>query len=442
VFQLGVALPKDPLPASPRASHAVQPIKAAHDTRERMIHEHVGALIIGAGQAGLTMSHMLARRGIRHAVVERARVAERWRSERWSGLAFQFPNWSIALPDFPFAHADPDGFATRDQIVAFLDAYAAFVAPPLRLGVEIKRLTRSPNPGFIADTGAGTLRADNVVVATGPYQRPVIPRLALDPSIFRVHASHYRDPQQLPAGSVLVIGSGSSGAQIAEELHRAGRAVLLSVGRHRRVPRRYRGWDFIRWLHALGLYETPVEQRGPERAQPLVTGAYGGYTLDYRDLAARGVELVGRVTGARGDLVDLADDLHDNLARGDAAYRAFLERADEHVARNRLDVHDDPAARAVLSDPPCLERQPREIDLRSRGVNAVVFATGYAVDFSWIDLPCAVAADGNAIHSHGIAAVPGLYFLGLQWMSKMKSSFLSGVGDDAARLADHIAARS
>ena len=409
-----------------------------------MPREQVETLVIGGGQAGLAMSHMLRRRGRPHLVVERGRVAERWRTERWDGLRFQFPNWSVRLPDLPFAHPEPDGFASAAEILDYLEAYAAFVRPPIRCGCPATRLRRSGRgAGFVAETPDGDIEAANVVVATGPYQRPVAPRLPGDGAagLFQVHASAYREPAQLPPRAVLVVGSGASGAQIAEELALAGRRVYLSVGRHRRMPRRYRGRDLIWWLIEMGLDRTPVERRGPDATLPLITGAYGGYTIDFRAFPARGITLLGRVRAVREGAVSLAPDLRESLAFGDAAHAAFLDLVDAHVARSGLDVPADAAARSVLPDPPCVREPIPELDLRAAGVGAVVWATGYAYDLGWIGLPV-LDARGTPVHAHGAAVIPGLYFLGLPWLSRMSSSFLSGVGDDAARLADLIDLRS
>ena len=403
--------------------------------------ERVKTLVIGGGQAGLTMSHMLSQRGCGHLVLERHRIAERWRSERWDGLRFQFPNWSVRLPAFPFPHADPDGFATTAEILDFICAYADFVAPPIRCGVAVRALRcRGDAPGFVAETSHGAIEAANVVVATGPYQRPIIPALSQSIGVLQVHASRYGASAQLPPGAVLVVGSGASGAQITEELFRAGRRVYLCVGRHRRMPRRYRGRDIIWWLSALGLDQVPVEARGPEGPLPLITGAYGGHTIDFRDLAAQGITLLGRIEAVRDGVIDLAPDLADSLAYGDAAYAAFLDMVDAHVGRHGLDMPDDPVARAAPPDSPCLVEPLRRLDLHAAGIGAVVWATGYGIDFGWIDAPV-LDARGMPVHQRGITDVPGLYFLGLQWLSRMSSSFLSGVGDDAAWLADHIAAR-
>jgi len=405
--------------------------------------ERIDTLVIGGGQAGLAMSHCLKQRGLPHLVLERGRIAERWRSERWDGLRFQFPNWSVRLPDFPFQPADPDGFATSGEIVEFLNAYAAFVAPPIRCGVEVKRLQRRDGEAFglVAETSDGAIEASNVVVATGPYQRPKVPLLLGDSSgIFQVHASRYQNSAQLPPGAVLVVGCGASGAQIAEELLRSGRRVYLSVGQHRRMPRRYRGRDLIWWLAAMGLLQRPTEERGPDRSLPLITGAFGGNTIDFRQFAAEGVTLLGRMEAANEGVIDFAPDLAKRLAYGDASYAFFLDMADAHVERHDLKMPQDPAARAVLPDPPCLLEPLRRLDLRAADIGSVIWATGYGFDFGWIDAPV-LNARGEPVHLRGITDVPGLYFLGLQWLSKLNSSLLSGVGDDAAVLADHIAAR-
>jgi putative flavoprotein involved in K+ transport len=405
--------------------------------------EQVQTLIIGGGQAGLVMSHRLKQRGLDHLVLERHRIAERWRTERWDGLRFQFPNWSVSLPEFSFDYTDPDGFAATGEIVAFIEAYAAFVAPPIRCGVAVTRLSRRDGaPGFVAETSDGVIEADNVVVATGPYQRAVIPDLLRDGTgVFQVHASRYRNPGQLPPGAVLVVGSGASGAQITEELCRAGRHVYLSVGAHTRLPRRYRGRDLIWWLGAMGIDQTPVEARGPSRLLPLISGAYGGHTIDFREFAADGVTLLGRIAAARDGVLEIAPDLGKSLLEGEATYAIFLDMVDSHVEKHGLKLPEEPAARAKLPDPACVTEPLRRLDISAGGIGAVIWATGYSLDFGWIDIPV-LDKHGEPLHRHGIAEVPGLYFLGLQWLSKMKSSFLSGVGDDAAVLADHIAARS
>ena len=403
-----------------------------------MPDEKIETLVIGGGQAGLVMSHRLKQRGLSHLVLERHRIAERWRSERWDGLKFQFPNWSVRLPDFPFPHSDPDAFVnTRTTSSDTSRPMPVSSAPPIRCGVAVTRLSQRDGTGFIAETTDGTIAADNVVVATGPYQRNLVPDLLRDHPVFQVHAADYKNPGQLPPGAVLVAGAGASGAQIAEELLQAGRRVYLSVGRHRRLPRRYRGRDLIWWLAEMRLDQVTPEERGPARLGPVISGAYGGRTIDFRNFAADGMILVGRIEAAHHGVIEIAPGLAESMADGDLVYTTFLDTVDAYVKRRRMELPEDPDARATFADPPCVTAPLTRLDLAAEGISAVIWATGYGVDFGWIDLPV-TDAKGEAVHRNGISAVPGLYFLGLQWLSKMNSSFLSGVGDDAAVLADHI----
>ena len=405
-----------------------------------MPDETIETLVIGGGQAGLTMSHRLKQRGLPHLVLERRRIAERWRSERWDGLKFQFPNWSVRLPDFPFPHDDPDAFSDSDTIVKYIEAYAAFVAPPIRCEVAVTRLAQRDG-GFIAETAEGTISAKNVVVATGPYQRNIIPDLLGGHPVFQVHASDYKNPEQLPPGAVLVAGAGASGAQISEELQRAGRRVFLSISRHRRLPRRYRGRDLMWWLAEMRLDQMTPEERGSARLGPVISGAYGGRTIDFRNFAADGMTLVGRLESAHDGIIEIAPGLAESLIDADLVYTTFLGTVDAYVKRRGLEMPEDPDARmTAVADPPCVTAPLTRLDLAAEGISSVVWATGYGVDFGWIDLPV-LDERGDAVHHNGISEVPGLYFLGLQWLSKMNSSFLSGVGDDAAVLADHIRGR-
>src|SRR5262249_30640646 len=388
------------------------------------------------------MSHMLSQRGWPHIVGERHPIGERWRAGRWDGPRLQFPNWSIQLPDFPFPYADPDAFATSDEIVRYLTAYARFVGASVRCGVNVQSLRRRDSSiGFVAATSEGRIEATNVVVATGPYQRPIVPTLLSNNStVFQVHANHYRRPGQLPSGAVLVIGSGASGVQIAEELLRAGRQVYLSVGRHRRMPRRYRGHDLMWWLSALRLDQTPVEKRGPDRSLPLITGAYGGHTIDLRQLGAQGGRVLGHLRAAHDDLLEFSPDLSASLAHGDAADSGFFDFVDGPVERNGLNVPHEPSARTNPPDPGDLIEPLRALNLRAAGIGSVIWATGYRFDLSWIDVPV-LDTRGEPLHRHGITDVPSMYFIGLQWLSKMNSSFLSVVVGDAARAAGHMAGR-
>jgi putative flavoprotein involved in K+ transport len=401
-------------------------------------YEEVGTLIIGGGQAGLAMSEHLSRRGLPHLIVERRRIAERWRSERWDSLVANGPAWHDRFPTMEFA-GDPDAFATREEIVAYFEAYAAKIAAPVRCGVEVTAL-RQGGPGFLAETSQGIIAARHVVAATGPFQRPVIPTVVPEETrLTQIHSCAYRNPRQLPEGAVVVIGAGSSGAQIADELARAGRRVFLSVGPHDRPPRRYRGRDFVWWLGALGKWDAKAVTPGMEHVTIAVSGAYGGHTVDFRRLAARGITLLGRVECYADGALAIAPDLARNIANGDRNYLSVLDEADAYAAREGLDLPDDPEARRMEPDPACVTDPILTLDLGKEGITSIIWATGYVLDFGWIKVD-AFDEKGRPAHQRGVSKVPGLYFLGLPWLSRRASPFIWGVWHDADYLAGQIAA--
>ncbi len=407
--------------------------------------ESIETLVIGAGQAGLALSWHLSQRRCEHLVLERARIAERWHSQRWDSLYFQFPNWSIELPGHPpYAGGPPDAFAHRSEVWGFLESYAAAIRAPVRCNTEVAALCRDGNrpTRFRLVTPQGELRARNVVVATGPYQLARVPLLqrGLPPQVMQIHAGDYRNPDLLPEGAVLVIGSGASGCQIADELIEAGRHSYLSVGRHQRAPRRYRGHDAFWWRRELGELDQTATELPPERRlpPPLVTGVHGGYDIDLRQSAARGLSLLGHLKDISDGRLHFGDDLETNLRGGDRSFEEFVARIDAHVARTGgLDVEPAP-------DKPCVPAQTMaqslaQLDARADRIGSVIWATGYSFDFGWIELPEVFDVAGAPIHSRGITEVPGLYFLGLPLLHKRKSSFLAGVGEDAAHIAAAIA---
>ncbi len=402
----------------------------------------VDTLIIGGGQAGLAMSAHLGQRGASHLIVERHRIAERWRSERWDSLVANGPAWHDRFPNMTFPGIAPDGFATKQEIVDYFVAFAQQIAAPIRCGVEVNSLQKKANgPGFRADTSEGVIEAAQVVVATGPFQRPVIPAaMPSDAGIEQIHSAAYRNPGQLREGAVLVIGAGSSGAQIADELVRAGRRVYLSVGAHNRPPRRYRGRDFVWWLGVLGEWDAKVAP-GTEHVTIAVSGARGGHTVDFRRLAARGITLLGSAGAYRDGVMRILPNLADNIARGDANYLSMLNAADAYVRQQGLDLPEEPEAHRIDPDPPCLTHPVDELDLNAAGITSIIWATGYALDFNWIKLDV-FDATGRPIHERGVAGIPGLYFLGLSWLSRRASAFIWGVWHDAEYLAGQIATRA
>jgi putative flavoprotein involved in K+ transport len=402
--------------------------------------ENIDTVVVGAGQAGLAMSEHLTRYGIPHLVLERHRIAERWRSERWDSLVANGPAWHDRFPNMEFGDVDPDAFAPKEKVADYFVAYAKQIAAPVRCGVEVTLVQKNVGrPGFRIETSAGVIEANNVVAATGPFQRPIIPPLVPEEAgVFQIHSSAYRNPRQLPAGGVLVVGAGSSGTQIADELRQAGRRVYLSVGPHERPPRAYRGLDFCWWLGVLGKWDAETREAGKEHVTIAVSGAHGGQSVDFRRLASQGMILVGLTKSYSDGTVTFARDLRDNIARGDANYLSLLDEADAYAARNGLDLPDEPEARRIQSDPDCVSNPIPELNLRESGVASIIWATGFAADYSWLRVD-AFDAQGRPKHQRGVAAEPGIYFLGLPWLSRRASSFIWGVWHDAKHLADRIA---
>jgi putative flavoprotein involved in K+ transport len=407
--------------------------------------EKLETVIIGGGHAGLTMSYFLSQAGREHVILERGRVGERWRSERWDSFCFQFPNWTIELPGYKYQCEDPEAFAPGREIVRFIENYAAFIKAPTRCGVEVDSLAQAEGSSrYLLSTNNGAIEAANVVLATGPYQLPVIPDMSVHVpnNIFQVHSSAYRNAAQLPPGAVLVVGSGASGCQIADDLNQSGRQVYLSVGRHSRMPRRYRGQDFAYWGAALKRPEqivdtVPVHLR--KGSEVLLTGANGGYDVDLRAMAAREIVLLGRVQGGNDGNLTLADDLPQNLAKGDESLENFKRAVDDYVTKTGWDF---PAEREPHIEPNIPSTVSR-LNLQDAGIAAVVWATGFRFNFDFVKLPIFDQA-GEPVHRRGVTQFPGIYFLGLRWLYKRKSAFMlqASGAEDAAYLAEQIAAGS
>jgi putative flavoprotein involved in K+ transport len=412
------------------------------------VNEKIDTVIIGGGHAGLTMSYFLSRRGLEHVIVERGRVGERWISERWDSFHFQFPNWTIELPAYKYQTEDPDGFVPGREIVRFIQEYAEFIKAPVRSGVNVTALENSSNSmPYLLRTNAGAIEASNVVIATGQREKGVIPSFSADVpnDIRQLHSSAYRNAGELPPGAVLVVGSGASGFQIAEDLHQNGRQVYVCMGRHRRLVRCYRGRDYAWWAFEQGLFERrwadlPATRQNAASIPPgpLLTGVNGGYEADWRKLASKGIVLLGRLKAVKGARLELAADLEDNLAKGEEWLANFKKSVDDYIAKNKLDFPSDSSTRLDGSaSAPILE-----LDLKSAGITSIIWATGFGNDYNWLKLPL-LDERKEPVHERGVTRFPGIYFLGLRWLYKQKSGFLSfgGPGEDAAYLAEQIAAR-
>lgn len=400
--------------------------------------EEVDTVVVGGGQAGLAMSEHLSKAGVPHLVLERYRIAERWRSERWDSLVANGPAWHDRFPNMEFSDIDPDAFAPKEKVADYFVAYAKLIAAPIRCGVEVRFVQKNVGrAGFRVETSDGVIEANNVVAATGAFQRPVMPTVLPDDAGVQIHSSAYRNPHQLPDGAVLVVGAGSSGVQIADELLHAGRQVYLSVGPHERPPRAYRGRDFCWWLGVLGKWDVETQGPGMEHVTIAVSGARGGHTVDFRRLAAQGMTLVGLTKSYKNGTVTFARDLADNLARGDASYMSLLDEADAYVARNSLDLPDELDARKIEPDPECVTNPILELNLAKAGITSIIWATGFAADYTWLKVD-AFDEKGRPRHQRGVSVEPGIYFLGLPWQSRRASSFIWGVWHDAKYLADRI----
>lgn len=398
-------------------------------------------VVIGGGQAGLAMSRCLGERGIEHVVLERGRVGERWRSERWHSLRLLTPRWQSRLPGFSYRGPDPDGFMSRREVIRYLERYARSFPAPLEEGVTVEELDRDGD-GYRVVTDRGAWRASCVVVATGHCDRPAVPPFAraLPRDVLQISPTTYRRPSDLPGGGVLVVGASATGVQLAAELQASGRPVLLSAGRHVRLPRRYRGRDVMAWLDAAGVLSEPAEavrDHEAARRQPSMqlVGRPDHRSIDLGTLHAAGVRVVGRALGVEGGRVRLADDLGSAVASAETRLARVLARIDAHVERAGLSAEAPPPEPV---QPVRLPPSPTSLDLRAEGIRSVLWATGYRRVYPWLRVPI-LDARGEIVNAGGVTPAPGLYVLGLQFMRRRNSTFLDGVGADARDLTDHLA---
>jgi putative flavoprotein involved in K+ transport len=406
---------------------------------------HVPVVIVGGGQAGLAMSWCLRAREVEHVVLERHEIASSWRRQRWDSFCLVTPNWQCRLPGHPYAGADPDGFMVKDQILEYLDTYVQSFGPPVVEGVAVTSVTGADDGTFVVATSAGTITADQVVLAVGGYHVASTPRMAerLPAAVTQLHSSSYKNAGVLPDGAVLVVGSGQSGAQIAEDLHLAGRDVHLAVGTAPRVARFYRGRDVVAWLHDMGRYDLPITAH-PEglaarkEANHYVTGRDGGRDIDLRRFAAEGMQLHGRLSAVEPGTLRFAGDLRGNLDAADATDDRIKDLIDGWIAGQGVDAPVEARYVPVWQPGPGHDAE-HAVDLEAAGITSVVWSTGFRPDWSWVGLPI---FDGNGYPSHhrGVTTVPGLSVLGLPWLHTWGSGRFAGIARDAEHLADHVAA--
>lgn len=410
-----------------------------------MAHHHVSVAVVGGGQAGLSASWFLSRDGVDHVVLESVGAAHEWADTRWDSFTLVTPNWQCRLPGYAYDGDDPDGFMTRDEVVAWLGGYAATFSPPLREGCTVTSMVREADGYLLVVDGAEgteTWSADAVVVATGGYHLPVVPAWAhaLDPRITQLESAAYKNPEGLPEGGVLVVGTGQSGTQIAEDLHLAGRQVHLSVGDAPRVARRYRGRDCMTWLSDMGLYraavaEYPGGRAAREKTNHYVTGRDGGRDIDLRAFAAQGMRLYGRLQDGHGTTLSFRPTLRASLDAADAVYNSILGDIDRWVEREGVPA--PPASRYEPVWTPADE--PVSLDLEAEGVTSVVWAIGYRPDYRWAKVGV-FDGTGRPVHNRGVTASPGLYFLGIPWLHTWGSGRFLGIAQDAEHVAGQVVA--
>ena len=405
--------------------------------------QRINTVIVGGGQAGLAISYYLKQEGREHVILERtAAIANAWRNERWDSFTLVTPNFQVRMPGAEYNGDDPYGFMSKEQVVKYFDDYVERFDLPVHCGVEVFSVEMQ-GKRYAVRTSEGDYETDNVVIATGLYQSPRIPLFSahISSNILQIHSSQYRNSSSLPSGAVLVVGTGQSGAQIAQELYQNGRKVYLSIGSAGRVPRRYRGKDINDWFTRMGMFETKVDElKSPQlkfHAHPQISGKNGGQSLNLHQFARDSVVLLGHVRDVREGRLIIASDLKATLAKVDQFEIDALKMVDEFIARRGLTA--PPQTVPQLRDG--YEQEViTELNLEKAGISTIIWAIGYSFDFSMVKLPI-VDADGYPLQKRGVTEYEGLYFLGMPWLHSRKSGILFGVGDDAAYLAAHIAAR-
>ena len=402
---------------------------------------HYSVVIVGGGQSGLSLSHCLQQRGIDHLVIEKRSLVHSWRTQRWDSFCLVTPNWQCDLPGWPYKGADPHGFMVKDEINAWLAGFVEQVQAPALEGVTVAKVSRpGESDRYTVDTSAGQVTANQVVIATGGYHKPVIPRMAerLPSSIVQYHSAQYRSPEQLPKGAVLVVGCGQSGSQIAEDLHLAGRKVFLATGDAPRCARFYRGKDAVDWLADMKYYDMPVtahplREGVRDNTNHYLTGRDGGRDIDLRVFANEGMELYGLLTGMEGDTLQFQPNLREHLDHADTIYNGINASIDKYIEANGIDA--PPAERYVPLWEPKEERMT--LSLRASGITSVVWCIGFLPDFAWVDAPV-FNGKGEPVHQRGVTHQAGLYFLGLPWLHTWGSGRFSGLARDAYYLAEQI----
>jgi putative flavoprotein involved in K+ transport len=403
--------------------------------------ERVTAVVIGAGHAGLAASHFLTDQSLEHIVLERGKVANSWRRERWDSLRLLTPNWQSRLPGHRYEGPDPDGYMTMSDVIAFVERFATISSTPVRTGTNVTSVRRTDD-GYHLTTSRGEIRCQTVVIASGACNQPTVPQFndAVPESVVQLTPFDYRGPAQLPDGGVLVVGASATGVQLAAEVQRSGRPVTLCVGEHVRLPRTYRERDVLWWMDASGVWDERHDEiddlaRARRLPSPQLVGTPARATLDLNALAAMGVELVGRWAAVRDGRALFSGGLRNVFSLADLKMERLLDTFDEWARTHGCDAELGPPERFVPTRVP--ETTRLQLDLRSGEIRSIVWATGYRPDYGWLAVPV-VDAKGQLQHQGGVVDSPGMYALGLPVLRRRKSTFIHGVEDDAREVIDHL----
>ncbi|WP_188745958.1 MSMEG_0569 family flavin-dependent oxidoreductase [Marinobacterium zhoushanense] len=404
---------------------------------------HYPVIVVGGGQAGLSVSYYLKQLKLDHLVFEKNSLMHGWKTERWDSFTLVTPNWQCNLPGHPYDGDDPKGFMTRDETLDYLNTFASKLNAPVREGVAVNKVETDANGLYHLSTSEGDFTADQVVVASGGYHIPVIPRMAerLPESVFQMHSAQYKNAAQLPEGAVLVVGSGQSGAQIAEDLHLAGRKVFLATGDAPRVSRFYRGKDVVEWLDDMGYYrisvnEHPLGKNVRNNTNHYVTGRDGGRDIDLRKFAQEGMELYGLMTDYDGENLVFLPNLTENLDKADATLNNINARIDAWIEQQGIKTEEGPSVYTPSWAP---EKERTQLNLAESGITSILWCIGFRPDFGWLDA-AVFNGQGHPKHDRGVTNQPGLYFIGLPWLHTWGSGRFTSVGQDAEYLSEHIAA--
>ena len=407
--------------------------------------KHYSVIVVGGGQAGLSISYCLKQKGIDHIILEKNYIGYAWQEKRWDTFCLVTPNWQCTLPGYHYPGDNLDGFMERDKIVEYIQDYAKSFDPPIKERVEVFSVNKNLSQGlFELNTSIGNYTAKQVVVATGSYHQPKVPRMAekFAENILQLHSCEYKNPESLPEGEVLVVGSGQSGCQIAEDLHLAKKKVHLCVGGAPRSPRQYRGKDVVDWLDKLGYYDLSIDEHcDPEsvrnKTNHYLTGRDGGHEIDLRQFAKEGMQLYGSLENIQGDNLKFKPNLKHNLDRADEVYQSIRRTIDEYIVKQGIAAPTEPRYQPIWQP----ETEVTELDYKQANITAVIWCIGYQTNFNWVKVP---VFDGLGYPSHdrGVTSVSGLYFLGLPWLYTWGSGRFSGIARDAEYISDYIAKRT